>query len=85
MPRHLRVQFPEAMERQRLGWQEDDLLKRRRNDPAKLELAGRLRFRLKPIAARVPLGSSKSAKATPVNHVTPSQTHEPTRNPSRAH
>ena len=49
----------------RLGWKESDLACRRKNDPAKLALAARLRrettLTLKSIAARAGLGSSKSA------------------------
>ena len=54
-------------ELQRRGWQETDLATRRKNDPAKLEIAARLRrettLPIKAIAARVHLGSSKSANA----------------------
>lgn len=54
-----------AQELGRQGWQEADLVARRRNDPAKLELAARLRrettLTIKAIAARVQLGSSKAA------------------------
>jgi len=56
-----------AEELQRLGWAEADLAARRKNDPAKLELAARLRrettLPLKAIAARVHLGTSKTANA----------------------
>jgi hypothetical protein len=49
----------------RLGWSEEDLATRRKNAPEKLALAARLRrettLPLKWIAARVKLGSSKSA------------------------
>jgi hypothetical protein len=48
-----------AQELRRLGWQEQDLVTRRKNDPTKLELAGRLRQQttlpLKAIAARLHL------------------------------
>lgn len=51
----------------RLGWQEGELATRRKNDPGKLAIAGRLRkettLTIKNIAARVHLGSSKSANA----------------------
>ena len=51
----------------RLGWQESDLAARRKNDPDKLAIAGRVRKEttvlLKWIAARVRLGTSKSANA----------------------
>jgi REP element-mobilizing transposase RayT len=54
-----------AEELQRQGWQPDDLVTRRKNDPAKLEIAARLRrettLPLKAIAARVHLGTSKTA------------------------
>ena len=56
-----------AEELQRHGWQEQDLVSRRKNDPTKLEIAARLRrettLSLKAIAARVHLGSSKTANA----------------------
>jgi thioesterase domain-containing protein len=49
----------------RLGWKELDLTSRRKSDPGKLALAARLRtettLSIKSIAARVHLGSSKSA------------------------
>ena len=52
-------------ELQRNGWCEQDLPARRKNDPAKLEIAARLRqetpFSIKDIAARVPLGTSTTA------------------------
>jgi hypothetical protein len=54
-----------AEELQRQGWQPDDLVTRRKNDPAKLAIAARLRrettLPLKAIAARVHLGTSKTA------------------------
>lgn len=56
-----------AEELKRRGWGEKDLVGRRKNDPSKLELAARLRrettLTLRAIAARVHLGSSKSANA----------------------
>jgi hypothetical protein len=56
-----------AQELRRLGWQETDLKARRKSDPAKLALAARLRrettLTLRAIAARVHLGTSKSANA----------------------
>ena len=55
-------------ELRRRGWKEADLGKRRKNDPGKLEMAARLRrettLTIKAIAARVQLGSSKSANTT---------------------
>ena len=66
-----------AEELQRNGWSERDLPARRKKDPAKLAIAARLRCEttlpLKAIAARLWLGTSKSAsgklhhfmKATP--------------------
>ena len=66
-----------AEELQRNGWSEGDFLARRKKDPAKLAVAARLRrettLPLKAIAARLCLGTSKSAngkvhefmKATP--------------------
>jgi hypothetical protein len=54
-----------GQELKRLGWTEADLEARRKNDPLKLALAGRLRtettLSLKAIAARVHLGTSKGA------------------------
>ena len=54
-----------AEELERQGWQETDLLARRKNDAVKLEMAARLRrettLSTKAIAARVHLGSSKAA------------------------
>lgn len=56
-----------AEELRRRGWQEADLRKRRKSDPAKLAVAARLRrettLSIKAIAARVHLGTSKSANA----------------------
>jgi REP element-mobilizing transposase RayT len=56
-----------AEELGRLGWQETDLKARRKSDPDKLALAARLRrettLTLRAIAARVQLGTSKSANA----------------------
>ena len=52
-------------ELRRLGWQESELARRRKNDPAKLAIAARLRtettLSIKRIAERVGLGTSKSA------------------------
>jgi hypothetical protein len=57
-----------AEELQRNGWREEELLARRKNDPAKLRAAARLRqettLPIKAIAARLQLGTSKSANAT---------------------
>jgi hypothetical protein len=62
-----------AEELERLGWQEGDLVRRRKNDPAKLELAARLRrettLPLRAIAERAGLGSSKSANAKLHQHM----------------
>jgi hypothetical protein len=56
-----------AEELARLGWKESDLGSRRKSDPSKLALATRLRrettLPIKSIAARVQLGTSKSANA----------------------
>jgi REP-associated tyrosine transposase len=56
-----------AEELRRLGWREADLGIRRKNDPAKLAIAGRLRqettLTIKAIAARLQLGTSKSANS----------------------
>ena len=57
-----------AQELNRHGWAKADLATHRKNDPLKLEIAARLRrettLPLKAIAARVPLGTSKTANAT---------------------
>ena len=56
-----------AEELRHLGWKESDLAVRRKSDPGKLAMAARLRRQttlpLKWIAARVQLGTSKSANA----------------------
>ncbi len=56
-----------AEELGRLGWKEAELVGRRKSDPGKLAIAARLRQQttlpLKEIAARVHLGTSKSANA----------------------
>ena len=58
-----------AEELQRPGWSERDLTARRKKDPAKLDIAARLRrettLPLKAIAARLWLGTSKSANGPP--------------------
>ena len=62
-----------AEELKRRGWAEVDLVRRRGNDPIKLEIAARLRrettLTIKAIAARVELGSSKSANANLHRHM----------------
>jgi hypothetical protein len=62
-----------AEELQRHGWQEADLLSRRKSDAVKLELAARLRrettLSTKAIAARVHLGSSKAANRSLHNYM----------------
>ncbi|MCX6912471.1 MAG: hypothetical protein NT167_05350 [Verrucomicrobia bacterium] len=49
----------------RLGWQQAELASRRKHDPAKLEIAARLRrettLSVKQIATRLLLGTAKSA------------------------
>ena len=56
-----------AEELQRLGWPETELAARRKRDPDKLAVAARLRrettLTLRAIAARVHLGTSRSANA----------------------
>ena len=51
----------------RRGWKESDLLRHCKSDPAKLAIAARLRqettLSVKTIAARMHLGTSKSANA----------------------
>lgn len=51
----------------RLGWQEADLATRRKSDPAKMAIAGRLRrettLPVRWLAARVQIGTSKGARA----------------------
>ncbi len=62
-----------AEELERQGWQETDLITRRKSDPAKLTIAARLRrettLTIKAIATRVHLGSSKSANAKLHQHM----------------
>jgi len=62
-----------AEELQRHGWQEQDLVSRRKNDPTKLEIAARLRrettLSVKEIAARVHLGTSKTANTKLHKHM----------------
>ena len=54
-------------ELKRLGWKEEELRTRRKNDPDKLAMAGRLRqettLTIKSVAERLNLGSAKSASA----------------------
>ena len=56
-----------AEELARLGWSQEELEARRKSDPAKLSMAARLRqettLTIKAIAARLHLGTSKSANA----------------------
>ena len=56
-----------AQEMERLGWKEKELAARRKNDPAKLALAARLRrettLPIKWIAARLQIGTLKGARA----------------------
>ena len=65
--KHLNGDLLVAEELRRLGWKEKDLQLRRKGDPAKLALAGRLRkettLSIRDIAARVGLGTSRSANA----------------------
>jgi hypothetical protein len=60
----LLTEFAEEM--LRLGWKEADLSARLKNDPAKLRMAARVRkettLPIKWIAARLQMGTSKSAK-----------------------
>ena len=62
-----------AEELKRRGWREKELGQRRKNDPGKLEIAARVRrettLPIKAIAARVRLGSSKSANANLHRHM----------------
>ena len=62
-----------AEELRRHCWQELDLSQRRRNDPIKLEIAARLRrettLPIKAIAARMQLGTSKTANANLHRHM----------------
>jgi REP element-mobilizing transposase RayT len=62
-----------AEELDRRDWQEAYLLRRRKNDPGKLEIGARLRrettLPLKTIALRVHLGSSKAANAKLHRHL----------------
>jgi DNA invertase Pin-like site-specific DNA recombinase len=69
-------------ELQRRGWDEKQLARRRKNDPEKLEVAARLRrettLSIKAIAARVGLGTSKSANAKLHRHMNGSPAPVPT-------
>ncbi|HEV2456502.1 MAG TPA: hypothetical protein VGY98_19725 [Verrucomicrobiae bacterium] len=60
-------------ELRRRGWKELDLKERRKNDPDKLEIAGRLRrettLTITDIAARVHLGTSKGANRNLHGHL----------------
>ena len=62
-----------AEELQRHGWQEQDLVSRRKNDPTKLEIAARLRrettLSVKEIAARAHLGTSNTANTKLHKHM----------------
>ena len=62
-----------AEELQRQGWQEADLLVRRKNDAVKLKIAARLRrettLSTKAIAERMHLGSSKAANRSLHNYM----------------
>jgi len=66
---------------QRNGWSEQELQGRRKNDPAKLDIAARLRrettLSLKAIAARVHLGTSKAANVTLHHHLSRCPVHDP--------
>ncbi|SPE51856.1 hypothetical protein SBV1_1440046 [Verrucomicrobia bacterium] len=72
MPRELRSESAQARaeriiqdELGRLGWEEKEVISRRKSDPAKLAIAARLRkettLTVKGIAVRLHLGTSKSA------------------------
>ena len=65
--------------------QEADLFTRRKNDPAKLEIAARLRrettLPLKATAARVQLGTSKTANAKLHQHLRTPPTSDPSQAP----
>ena len=54
-------------QKERLGWSQEELAARRKSDPAKLAIAARLRkettLTIKGMAARLHLGTSKSANA----------------------
>ena len=62
-----------AEELERRGWQEADLVARRKSDAVKLEIAARLRrettLSIKAIAARMHLGSSKAANRSLYRHM----------------
>ena len=74
-----------AEELNQLGWQEEELAKRRKNDPGKLKMAARLRrettLSIKAIAARVHLGSSKAANAKLHKHMRGGQATAPLEKP----
>jgi len=65
-----------AEELARRGWQESELVTRRRSDPGKLAMAARLRnettLPIKWIAARVQVGTAKGAKSV-LPHLAQSQ------------
>ena len=62
-----------AEELQQRGWREEHLVVRRKNDPAKLDIATRLRkettLPIKAIADRIHLGTSKSANMKLYKHM----------------
>ena len=70
MRRQLRIEFPGAIhhvaqELARLGWKEEEFVRRRKSAPEKPAIAARLRketiLPIKSIAARSRLGTSKGA------------------------
>lgn len=70
---------------QRHSWEEADLVTRRKHDPVKLEIAARLRrettLPLKAIAARVHLGTSKTANAKLHQHMRGALANDPSQAP----
>jgi hypothetical protein len=70
---------------QRRGWQEQDLVSRRKNDHARLEIAARLRrqtaLSLREIAALVHLGTSKTANSNLREHTRGATAKDPSQAP----
>ncbi len=68
-------------ELQRRGWRQEDLAARRKNDPAKLEMAARLRqettLSIKTIATLMHLGTSKAANMKLHKHMRGPVTDDP--------
>jgi len=83
--RREKIFLDDTEELKRRGWKEGELAARRKNDPEKLAMAARLRrettLSIKAIAARVHLGTSKSANATLHRHLRQSAGNNPAQAP----